>query len=528
MRVHGILVTLLLSACATTTAQTPDQSAQIDAMFAGISEDGPGCVIGITQDGKTVIEKAYGLAVLEHNVPNTTATLFEIGSVSKQFTGAALLLLELDGKLKLSDDIRKHLPEMPDYGTQITVEMLLNHTSGLRDWGSVASAAGKARGERNFSDTEVLDIAARQKALNYAPGSAYSYTNTGYNLAATIVERVSGQSFMAFTKERIFDPLGMTSAQWRDDFNRIVKGRAMAYAPAGNGFEQYMPFMDVYGNGGLIVTNGDLTRWNEAMMADKLGLRAGMEKQGVLNDGRVMPYARGVNVAAYNGVTEVYHGGVTGGYNAWLSRFPDRKLSIAMTCNMPPPRAASPAAMAGVFFGALPEPASATGLSDPARYAGLFVDTRTGMDWTVTASAGELQFNDRPVTRLTDTQWKRGNDTYTFLSADKLQIAGFDGNLHELVRTPAVALPVSMFGEYAGAYVSDETRATYRIAVESGVLTLRIDGWPDTVLSLEATYRDAFLGGGMLVRFRRGADGKVNEVSLGDSRMWDLRAARVK
>ncbi len=529
MKIHGILVALLMSACATaTTAQTPDHAAQIDALFASIGKDGPGCVIGVTQDGKTVIEKAYGLAVLEHDVPNTTATLFEIGSVSKQFTAAAILLLEQDGKLKLTDDIRKYLPEMPDYGVPITIEMLLNHQSGLRDWGSVANAAGKPRGERNFSNVEVLDIASRQEALNYKPGSAYSYTNTGFNLAATIVERISGQSFMAFTRERLFDPLGMASAQWRDDHNRIVKNRAMAYAPAGDGFEQAMPFMDVYGNGGLMMTNSDLTRWNEAMMADTLGLRAGMEKQGVLTDGRVTPYARGVNVGAYNGVTEVYHGGVTGGYNAWLSRFPDRKLSIAMTCNMPPPRAATPAAMAAVFFGATPEIASAAGLSDPARYAGLFVDTRTGMDWEVTASAGELKMNGRAVTRLSETQWKRGNDTYTFLGADAFQIEGFDGNLYQFVRTPAVALPVSMFGEYAGSYASDETRATYRVAVEGGVLTLRIDSWPDTSLTLSAIYRDAFSSDGMLVRFRRGADGQVNEVSLGDSRMWDLRAARVK
>ena len=528
MKLNGILLALTAVMATPALAQTADQAAQIDALFAGIKKEGPGCVIGVSQDGKTVIEKAYGLAVLEHDVPNTTATLFEIGSVSKQFTAAAVLLLERDGKLKVSDDIRKYLPEMPDYGTPITVEMLLNHQSGLRDWGSVANAAGKARGERNFSNDEVLDIAARQKALNYKPGSAYSYTNTGFNLAAIIVERVSGKSFMAFTKERMFDPLGMTSAQWRDDFNRIVKNRAMAYSPSGDGFQQAMPFMDVYGNGGLLMTNGDLTRWNEGMMADKLGIRAAMEKQGVLSDGRKTPYARGVNVGAYNGVTEVYHGGVTGGYNAWLSRFPDRKLSIAMTCNMPPPRAASPAALAGVFLGSPPETAPATNLPDSARYAGLFVDTRTGQPWDVSSTAGELRMNNRPITRVSATQWKRGNDTYTFPSADKFQIEGGDGNLYQFVRTPPVTLPASKLGEYAGSYTSNETRATYRVTIENGALTVRIDGWPDTVLTLSPSYKDAFLADDMLVRFRRGANGKIKELSLGDSRMWDLRAARTK
>lgn len=528
MKLKGILAGLAVAAATPATAQTADQAKQIDALFSSIRSDGPGCVIGVTQDGKTVIQKAYGLAVLEHNVPNTTATLFEIGSVSKQFTAAAVLLLEQDGELKLTDDIRRYLPEMPDYGTPITVEMLLNHQSGLRDWGSVANAAGKARGERNFSNAEVLDIAARQKELNYKPGAAYSYTNTGFNLAATIVERVTGKSFMAFTKERLFDPLGMTSAQWRDDFNRIVKNRAMAYAPSGDSFEQAMPFMNVYGNGGLIMTNSDLTRWNEAMIANKLGLRTAMEKRGVLADGRTTPYARGVNVGAYNGVTEVYHGGVTGGYNAWLARYPDRKLSIAMTCNTSPPRTATPAALAGVFLGAAPESTPVARLPDPSRYSGLFVDTRTGMPWDVSTEAGELRMNDRPLTRISDTRWKRGNDTYTFEGVDKFRIDGFDGNLYEFVRTPAVALPVSQFGEYAGSYASPETMATYRITVEAGVLTLRIDGWPDAVLKLSASYRDAFLSDGMLIRFRRGSDGKINALSLGDSRMWDLQAARVK
>lgn len=528
MKLNGILLALALALPAPALAQTADQAAKIEALFASIKTDSPGCIIGVTQDGKTVIEKAFGRAVLEHDVPITPATLFEIGSVSKQFTAAAVLLLEQDGKLKLSDDIRKYLPEMPDYGTPITVEMLLNHQSGLRDWGSVAYASGKARGQRNFSNTEVLDIASRQKSLNYKPGSAYSYTNTGFNLAAIIVERVSGKPFMAFTQERMFAPLGMTSAQWRDDFNRIVKNRAMAYTSAGDGFEQAMPFMDVYGNGGLLMTNGDLTRWNEAMMADTLGLRAAMEKQGVLTDGRKTPYARGVNVATNNGVTEVYHGGVTGGYNAWLSRFPDRKLSIAMTCNTSPPRAATPAALAAVFLGAAPEAAAVTGLPDPARYAGQFVDTRTGMPFDVTSKAGDLLMNDRPMTRLSATTWKRGNDTYTFQSADKFQIEGFDGNLYKFERKPAVALPVFKFGEYAGSYTSSETRATYRVAVESGQLKVRIDGWPDTVLTLSAVYRDAFDADGLLVRFRRGANGKISEMSLGDSRMWDLRAARVK
>lgn len=528
MKINRILIALLVALPAPALAQTEGHAAKIETLFAGLTGDTPGCVVGISQDGKTVIEKAFGLAVMEHGVPNTTTTLFEIGSVSKQFTAAAVLLLERDGKLKLSDDIRKHLPEMPDYGTPITIEMLLDHRSGLRDWGSIAAAMGKPRGERTFSNAEVLDIAARQKELNYKPGTAWSYTNTGYNLAATIVERVSGKSFMAFTKERLFDPLGMTTAQWRDDFNRIVKGRATAYVRAGTGFKQSMPFMNVYGNGGLIMAISDLTRWNEAMMADQLGLRTEIEKQGVLNDGRKTPYARGVNVLNHNGVTEISHSGGTGGYYAWLARYPESKLSVAFMCNGPPPLAATPAAMASVFLGAVPEVTAATGLSNPTRYAGLFVDRRTGMPWHISSSDGELRMNGRSLTRLSETQWRRGSDTYTFNTADGFEIEGYDGNLYQFDRTPAVTtLTADQLAEYAGVYVSDETLATYRLTVEAGQLKAYTNGWPDTVIPLSPVYKDAFTAGPSIVRFRRSADGKIKEVSLGEGRMWDLRAARV-
>jgi CubicO group peptidase (beta-lactamase class C family) len=257
----------------------------------------PGCAVGIAQNGTIVLERAYGAANLEHGVLNTPATIFESGSVAKQFTATAILLLEKDGKLKLSDDIRKYLPEMPDYGDTITLEMLLNHTSGLRDWGSVAEAAGKPRGQRTFTNAEVLDIAARQKHLNYKPGAEYAYTNTGYNLAAIVVERVSGKTFQDFTKERIFAPLGMTHSQWRDDFNRLVKGRAMAYGrgPSG-GYVQSMPFMNVYGNGGMLTTVHDFLIWNESLTQDKLGVSQALQKRGVLNDGREITYARGLDI----------------------------------------------------------------------------------------------------------------------------------------------------------------------------------------------------------------------------------------
>jgi CubicO group peptidase (beta-lactamase class C family) len=207
----------------------------------------------VSLNGDVVFEKAFGLADLEHNVPNTTQTIFESGSVAKQFTAAAVVLLQQDGKLSLDDPVKKYIPELPDYGSPLTIRHLLNHTAGVRDWGTVLSLTGAGRGERIITQDLALDVITHQRALDFTPGSEYSYSNSGYNLAAIIVERVSKQKFPAFIEERLFKPLGMKNSSWRDDYQRIVPGRAQAYSRQGNGpWRLNMPFMNVYGNGGML------------------------------------------------------------------------------------------------------------------------------------------------------------------------------------------------------------------------------------------------------------------------------------
>ena len=207
---------------------------RLDSIFRAYGGALPGCAVGVSQRGQPAVERAYGMADLEHDVPNVPGTVFEAGSVSKQVTAGAVVLLALDGKLSLDDDVRRYLPELPDYGTPITIRHMLNHTSGLRDWGSMAALGGWPRGTRVYTNDLALDIARRQRTLNYAPGTYYSYTNSGYTLLAVVVGRVSGMSLAEFTRRRIFEPLGMTHTAWRDDFARVVKGRAVA--PPGMGW----------------------------------------------------------------------------------------------------------------------------------------------------------------------------------------------------------------------------------------------------------------------------------------------------
>ena len=178
----------------------------------------PGCAAAVSLNGELLFEKAFGLADMEFNVPNTPQTVFESGSVAKQFTAAAIVLLQQDGKLSLEDPVRKYIPELPDYGVPLKIRHLLNHTSGIRDWGAVMSLTGAGRGDRLITQDLAFDVITHKRALDFTPGSEYSYSNSGYNLLAIIVERVSKQKFPVFLEERLFKPLGMNHSTIRDDY----------------------------------------------------------------------------------------------------------------------------------------------------------------------------------------------------------------------------------------------------------------------------------------------------------------------
>ncbi|WP_158298897.1 serine hydrolase domain-containing protein [Sphingomonas psychrotolerans] len=310
----------------------------LDAAFASIAPTGPGCAAGVKIAGAAPLTRTFGLADLEHPVPITADSVFETGSLAKQFTAAAMLLLVQDGKLALDDDIRRYLPEMPDYGTPITIRHLLTHTSGLREQWSLLALSGNPPGNQVHSQGTILDLASRQRGLNYTPGAEFLYTNTNYALAAMIIERVSGTSLQRFTNRRLFQPLGMSQSRWREDFRTIVPGRAMAYAATGDGFLANMPFTNVYGNGGLLTTIGDLLRWN-AFLDDPSALPGGaalvaaLQAPGKLQSGVELEYGLGVEVTRAHGLRLISHSGSTGGYKTWLGRYPDKGISVAILCN---------------------------------------------------------------------------------------------------------------------------------------------------------------------------------------------------
>ncbi|HEX6162137.1 MAG TPA: serine hydrolase domain-containing protein [Vicinamibacterales bacterium] len=336
-----LIAALIVFAHSTAPAQQQDvvvvdPAPQVDAIFSKWTTATPGCAVGVAAGRRPVLFKAYGMADLEHDVRNTPDTIFEAGSVAKQFTAMAVQLLAADGKLSLDDPVRKYVPELPDYGKPLTIRHMLSHTSGLRDWGSVAAIGGWPRTSREYTHAHVLDIVSRQKSLNFDPGSKWSYSNTGFNLSAIIVSRVSGMPFAEFSKQRIFAPLGMTRTSWRDDHTRIVKGRATAYSEVNGEYRIEMPFENVHGNGGLLTTVRDLLTWNINLASPKVGnakLIAEMTTAGRFNDGTPLEYGLGFFVNDYRGVRNVYHSGSTAGYRAHLNRFPGAMISVAVLCN---------------------------------------------------------------------------------------------------------------------------------------------------------------------------------------------------
>ena len=514
--------------------QSREIEAKVDKIFEKWTSNTPGCTVGVTVAGKPVLSKAYGMADLEHDVENNPDTTFEAGSVSKQFTAAAVLLLMRDGKLSLDDPVRKYIPEVPDYGAPLTIRHMLTHTSGLRDWGSVAGIAGWPRTTRVHTHAHVLEIVGKQTALNFPSGTRYSYSNTGYNLAAVLVSRVSGMSFSEFTKKRIFEPLGMTHTAWRDDFTRIVKGRAIAYEDARDGFHTDMPFENVYGNGGLLTTVGDLLKWNQNFVSPEVGDAATVQLQqtpGKFTDGRAHGYALGLMVGEYKGLRQVDHSGSTAGYRAHLARYPDQNLSVAVLCNVTSGAATNYArAVADLYLGSSvkesgPPPAKHTLTADEiSAAAGLYRNKSTGEALTISVNNGVLRAGNTALVPTSATTFVTANRETWEIAPGAVRMTDQYGTTDSYEKAPAAKLTAEDMRQYVGTYVSEDAETTLRVAVEGQSLVVKRR--PDTTLRLTPIYADAFSGLGTVI-FRRDASGRLTELSVVQDRVWDMRFKKI-
>jgi CubicO group peptidase (beta-lactamase class C family) len=334
-------ICFLLSSVVAGHAATSDEksAAAVDEVFSDLTKPGsPGCALAVYRDGRIIYAKGYGLANIEENVAITPQAVFDIGSTSKQFTAASILLLEKQGKLSINDDVRKFIPELPAYGPQITILQLLNHTSGLRDYLTLFELAG-INIDSVTTDSDALALITRQKTLNFAPGTDWLYSNSGFFLLSVIVQRASGKTLREFAAENIFAPLEMAHTQYRDDHAGLIANRALAYDEQENkaGYKLNVSYFEQTGDGAVHTSVEDLQKWDENFYSPQVGGReflAEIQERGKLNNGKVLEYAKGLFVQDYRGLHTVSHGGSWGGYRAELLRFPDQHFSVACLCNL--------------------------------------------------------------------------------------------------------------------------------------------------------------------------------------------------
>jgi CubicO group peptidase (beta-lactamase class C family) len=530
-----LLVALTVTICAQGQPAKSKQ-AEVDRIFAGFNTHTPGCAVGVAERGTIALRAGYGMADLERGMPVTADTVFESGSVAKQFTAMAILLLAQQGKISLDDPMRKYLPELPDYGAPLTIRHVLSHVSGLREWRLVATFSGTPEGTYVLDNHDLLRIASKQRALNFDPGTVWSYTNTGFNIATILIERAlgNGKTFGEFTREAIFEPLQMTHTRWRDDFRAVVPNRALAYAFRAEGWIQDTPVENIIGAGGMLSTVSDWLLWNENFTHAKVGGPEIVKMQqtpAVLSTGKTISYAAGLTVGTFDGFREVSHGGSTGGYRTWLARYPDKGVSVAVMCNS---AQANPTQLgretARLWTGGVPAPSSTPFAVEPAtleKLAGMYRKMRDNTVAEVRVRDRKLMFDRAALTPVGAAEFSAGGNKFLFRDSRFSEVTPDGDIVYERVE-PAHPSD-SELATLAGNYESGETGSTLTVVAKPGELTLSI-GWNKPV-RLRPTFRDAFMmeggGGPTSIVFHRNQSGKITGLSAGDDRVWDLRFTRV-
>lgn len=515
---------VILALLGSTISYGQDKAGEIDKILSRFTPTTPGCVCAVSQNGKILFNRASGSADLERNIPLTTNSVFDIGSTRKQFIAAAVLLLLEEKKLSLLEDIHKYIPELPDYGHKITIDHLLTHTSGIRDWTGILPLA-------NGSPT-ALTLILRQRGLNFIPGEEFSYSNSGYVLLVEIVTRTSGMSFPEFMRKRLFEPLGMKSSTYLVNMTDVIGNRALAYEKQQDKWKLDMYLGNNRGGGAILSTTADLLVWNDAFRNGRLSkfLIEKLQEPARLNNGRKLGYGRGLFLETYRGTQEVSHSGGAAGYHSWLGRYPLQELSIAVLCNSDAVGATSIGhRLADQFIqnpGILePEngpPPAVTGdtLSEANSKAGLFFNEQTGEAMRLAVDRGRFRIAGGPgLVPITKDRFRRwgafvqflSQDEFelNFLSPDQFELKSMEGKVTVYRRAKTYTPDTTQLQAFKGRYESDEIGAFFDIVPRKDVLMGRANDTLGEPFELKPVHPDTFQLGGITLRFLRNKAGKV-------------------
>lgn len=533
------------------------QRASIDSIFAAYDKpDAPGCALGVLQNGQITYGRGYGSADLEHSIPITTATLFDVGSTSKQFAAASILLLAQEHKLALTDEVRKYIPELPRYGPSLTIDNMMRHTSGLRDYAGLLELAGHSLQEVT-TDSQALALIVHQRHLNFPSGSRFEYSNTGFFLLSVIVKRVSGMPLADFARTRIFLPLGMTHTQYRNHFDMLIPNRAMGYAPSDSEgvFKNSMSNWEQTGDGAVHISIDDIMKWDENFYTPRVGgesMVSQLQQRGTLANGDSISYARGLFVGTYRGLRRVEHGGDWIGYHASYARFPVQHTSIALLCNSD---GISPVALGdrvadivlAKFFTVPKADGATTALAPPgiasqpseAPLAGGYFASSTGEVVRILRKADSLSLgyvgHSFPLERKGPLAYVVNGlpvgVTFEHSGAGPpravwLRIGSADSTRAE--RFVPVSPTIAELRSYAGRYHSAELGVTWSVVLVNGRLTLQ--NAPSDLTDtgpLVPAMQSTFTAGDGVLQFVRDKSGRVMGMTLSASRMRGIEFERI-
>lgn len=532
-------------------------SSQIDTIFSKyIHNTGPGAAIAVLRDGKTVFKKTYGLANLEYQQRLTSSSIFDLCSVTKQFTGLAISELIQRRKISLNDDIRKYLPRVPDFGKTITIDNLVHHTSGLRDYPEALMMAGWRYTELCTLD-DVMDFVLHQKELDFEPGSKESYCNTDYVLLAMIVEVVSGKPFPEWMKENVFQPLGMNSSFILSNSRDVIPNLATSYSRTDKGYQKYNDILSSYGSSCMYSSVDDLSKWVfhfQQMLEAKDPVYMRMLQGSVLNNGEKVSYGFGLEQDIYLGLKTIWHTGAWCGYRTVIINYPQQHFAIIMLSNADDNDVSGVFVrqIASIFLKGILKTSSeeverikalpAIQLSRPAlqKYTGRFkMNISNGPTLNFTIENGRLVGHNGSV--RFELEAKTENCFYD--SFDKAAIT-FSNNNEFVFRDAGIVINASRttakpdkivrfkptaqrLKAFAGTYYSNELQTFYTIDVEDGNLALRQFRRGEFDLHVNPYIPNQFTSNAGTLNFFMNAKNQISGFKLSGDRVRNMRFTRI-
>jgi CubicO group peptidase (beta-lactamase class C family) len=531
------------------TAGHAQESQKVDAIFAE-RENGekPGCAVVVVKDGSVAYEKGYGMADLEHHVKITPQTAFDVASVAKQFTGLGVAMLIEQGKLKVTQDIRGIVPRVPDFGRTITIDNLLHHTSGLRDWPEMLALSG-VDWSSPISLDMIMEMVAHQRELDFLPGEEFQYSNTGYSLLAAAIAEVTGQPFPKWMSDNVFVPLGMAHTFVADNPTALITDRAESYTPTGNnGYSRAITQAAAQGSSSVFTTADDMGKWLANFDSARIGGRSAIEMtwQGSrLRSGAEVKYGFGWFLAGYYGIPAVEHTGNWAGYVSDVIVVPKKRFATAVLCNSPDVSPHDVAIkLSSIYMADVPKPIRAAAQPNSTvankpnpkswdKYLGTF---RLGPSWLLTISRdrqtliAQASHEDKFVMTQT-AENKFFVEAYHSSVEFKIDPSG---KVPSLIYHGKVALRIETqelspdrLARFTGDYWSEELRQDVRVGLEDGRLAWQFRTGTVHLIPVGRNQFDADEGR-FSVEFSEGPDGTISELKLSAGRVRHMRYTKTK